>query len=298
MNAFMSLTTFWGTTANLLGASTPNESGNGGALALGALAATLVVLGFVVRTLERSVESRREKERNAERELGRREREARAAYWKNNGNVVCTTWDSELYVERNRGCGGRRRVGKKWNAERREWAARLRSARRAALGAVVLSGIFCAASLSTRDASTENERGAASSVAENAKQNERWENAQTVEIREVSSDGVSLWKDSGVFQDAEDEWSETTGETAREKSSGENGTVDENKESGEKGASAEKPSFASIAVGKKSEFVPCRAVDETVAESSENRRGQTPVGRRKFGKFAPNRIWRSLPLLR
>ena len=75
-NAYLLSTTFRETSANLLGASTPSEWGNGGALALVAIAAVLAFLGIAARIMERRAKARRIGPRVGRRNA-RRQAEAR-----------------------------------------------------------------------------------------------------------------------------------------------------------------------------------------------------------------------------
>ena len=220
MNLYLTLTTCWGTSASLLGASTPSEQGNDGALTLGAIAAVLLVLGVASRVLERGVEARQ-----------------------NRPNVET------------------RRKG----ARRRQGEARRRAGRRVAFWTLVASGFASAAFLSTPDGSQKKERAADSTVAEQTREDaERSWDAPNVKIRAVADSEGSRWKSASVFQDVESEWTNATGNVARETTLDENKAVDKNRKDAKN--SEDKASTPNAADAKRA--VPtCRAVAETVVEA-------------------------------
>ena len=281
MNAYLSSTTFCGTLANLFGALTPSERGNGGALALGVVA-TLIVLGLATAALERRADARRREARTRKR----LEREKRAAFCDaylktNDGNcVVYATAVDDGFDAPKRGGRRRRDVEKRTGASRRRQAETRRFAfRGVAFWSIVAAGFWSAASLSPQNVSQESESAAVATVAEKAEMDaERDWDASDVEIREVADSEGSRWKSAVVFQDFESEWMETTGKAAQEKSTGEN-----RKEagSGENKTATTKSTFTSEVAGEKRAIPERRAVSETVVESFGTRRATTANGELK-----------------
>ena len=257
--------------ANLM-AVTPNNWGLGDALALGVVA-TLILFGFAILTAEREAETRRQEA--AEQKRKRLEREKRCDdYLKGEGSrVVCAAFDDDKFDASERVNQNNSRDRKKQTTD-----GRSRAFCCAAFWTIVAAGCWSAASLSTQNASRQEENVGDSAVEEKAKDAKRSWDEFHVEIRDVADAEGSRWKSASVFQDAESEWIETTGKVAEEKPIGENKKDAEN---GEDKTAPTKLTFSANDGGEKEAIPACRAVSEAVVAASGFRRTVTPTGELK-----------------
>ena len=257
--------------ANLM-AVTPNNWGLGDALALGVFA-TLILFGFAIWTAEREAETRRQEA--AEQKRKRLEREKRCDdYLKGEGSrVVCAAFDDDKFDASERVNQNNSRDRKKQTTD-----GRSRAFCCAAFWTIVAAGCWSAASLSTQNASRQEENVGDSAVEEKAKDAKRSWDEFHVEIRDVADAEGSRWKSASVFQDAESEWIETTGKVAEEKPIGENKKDAEN---GEDKTAPTKLTFSANDGGEKEAIPACRAVSEAVVAAPGFRRTVAPTGELK-----------------